>query len=121
MVGYGPPALLIFPPSSPVEAAQTLPCLSVYGVALPLTMRMVPAGKTVRFICSVTVESALLVAVTVAVVTEATLVGGVYRPPAVSVPTVGFIDQVTPMLGVPCTQALNCWAGAPTWIYFWWT
>ena len=77
-------------------------------------MRIVPPGKTVRLISAWTVESALLVAVTVVVVTAARLAGGVYDPPGVSVPTAGFMDQVTPVFEEPCTHVVNCCEGAPT-------
>ena len=50
-------------------------------------------------------ESALLVAVTVALVCEVTF-GAVYRPLASTEPTVA--DQVTAVLAVPVTVAVNC-------------
>src|ERR1700680_908695 len=82
-------------------------------------MRIVPVGKIVSVIGAETVASASLVAVTIAVVTEATLAGGVYKPPAVSVPIEGLIDHVTPVLEDPCTQAVNCWDGVPACMYLW--
>lgn len=52
------------------------------------------------------VVSAMLVAVTVALVLLVTL-GAVNRPPAETVPAEA--DQVTDVLLVPCTEAENCW------------
>jgi hypothetical protein len=37
-----------------------------------------------------------------------TAAGAVYRPPLEIVPTAGLTDQVTPVLGVPVTVAINC-------------
>src|SRR5436190_1520378 len=45
--------------------------------------------------------------------------GGVYAPPLVSVPTVGFMVHVTPVFDAPLTKAVNCCATAPAWTYIW--
>jgi hypothetical protein len=77
---------------------------------------MGPAGKTFKVIEAATDELATLVAVTVIVVGEETLLGGVYSPVLLKVPTEGLMLQVTDVLLAPCTKAVSCCAGAPTWI-----
>jgi hypothetical protein len=52
--------------------------------------------------------SATLVAVTVTAWVVLTNVGAVYNPPAVIVPTDGLILQLTPVLLLPVTVAVNC-------------
>jgi hypothetical protein len=54
------------------------------------------------------VESATLVAVMVTVWEEEIVPGAVYKPPLVSVPTDGLMLQVTAVLLVPVTVAVNC-------------
>ena len=53
------------------------------------------------------VGSATLVAVMVTVCEELIEAGAVYRP-LTSVPTAGFIDQVTAVFVLPVTVAVNC-------------
>ena len=55
------------------------------------------------------VGSATLVAVTVTVWELEIEAGAVYRPAAVMLPTTGLIDQVTAVLPVPLTAAVNVW------------
>src|SRR6267142_4795034 len=94
--GQLPPLPQKYPPLSPVEAAQTFPCVSVYGDDCPAIMRMGPVGKIAICMAAETLLFALLVAVTVVVVTEEMIAGGVYMPLLVSVPrpTLGFMLQV---------------------------
>jgi hypothetical protein len=54
------------------------------------------------------VGSATLVAVMVMVCAEEIAAGAVYKPLVVSVPTDGFMLQVTAVLFVPITAAVNC-------------
>ena len=54
------------------------------------------------------VGAAALTAVTVIVSDVATLDGAVYSPVEEMVPTDGLIDQVTPVLLLPATVAVNC-------------
>jgi len=54
------------------------------------------------------VESATLWAVTVTACDVVILDGAVYRPAEVIVPTDGLIDQVTAVLLLPKTVAVNC-------------
>jgi hypothetical protein len=58
-------------------------------------------------------ELATLVAVIVTVWVALMLAGAVYSPPALSVPTLGFMLHATPVLLVPVTDAANCWACEP--------
>ena len=60
-----------------------------------------------------TVRSAALVAVTVVVVVEPTLIGGVYNPPVVRLPTTGFMLHVTATFDEPFMKAVSCWAEVP--------
>jgi len=53
--------------------------------------------------------SATLVAVTVTTWAEAMVPGALYRPVPEIDPTFGFRDQLTAVLGVPVTAAVNCW------------
>jgi hypothetical protein len=77
---------------------------------------MGPAGKTFKVIEAATDGSATLVAVTVIVVGDAILPGGVYSPALLKVPTDGLMLQVTDVLLAPLTKAVSCCGGAPTWI-----
>ena len=54
------------------------------------------------------VWSATLVAVTMTVCGLPSVAGAVYRPPLEIVPTAGLTDQVTAVLVVPITAAVNC-------------
>jgi hypothetical protein len=54
------------------------------------------------------VLSAALVAVTVIVCDELMLDGAVYKPAAEILPTFGFSNHVTDVLGSPVTVAVNC-------------
>src|SRR5690242_7281948 len=54
------------------------------------------------------VGSATLVALTVTVVAEAIIPGAVYRPEVEIEPVAGEIDQVTAVLVLPVTAAVNC-------------
>jgi hypothetical protein len=55
------------------------------------------------------VASATPVAVTVTAWELVMLAGAVYSPVAEMLPTLGLIDQVTAVLVVPVTVAVNCW------------
>ena len=66
-----------------------------------------PTGINVRLALPDFAGSATLVAVTVTVCWLATRFGAVYSPLVDIVPTVGLIDQVTAVLGVPKTEAEN--------------
>src|ERR1017187_5349885 len=55
------------------------------------------------------VASATPVAVTVTAWELVMLAGAVYSPVAEMLPTLGLIDQVTAVLVVPVTVAMNCW------------
>ena len=66
------------------------------------------AGFRVTVALADFVESAMLVAVTVTVWEPGIEAGAVYRPAEEIVPTDGLIDQVTAVLLVPKTVAVNC-------------
>jgi hypothetical protein len=69
------------------------------------TLTVVVAGSTVTTALAAFVGSALLVARTVTLVALPTL-GAVNFPPSVIDPAL--VDQVTPVLLVPWTLAVNC-------------
>ena len=70
------------------------------------TLTVVVAGSTVTTALAAFVGSALLVARTVTFIALLTL-GAVNFPPSVTEPAL--VDQVTPVLLVPWTLAVNCW------------
>src|SRR6185503_754806 len=77
--------------------------LAVVGATLTAT------GCRITVAFADLVKSAWLVAVTVTVCVAGIVVGAVYRPLAEIDPTLlGVIDQVTAVLPVPVTVALNC-------------
>ena len=67
-------------------------------------------GLSVRFATAVPflVASMVLAAVTVTLCAAVTGFGAVYRPVALIVPTLGLIDQVTPLFTPPVTCAVYC-------------
>src|SRR4051794_26833374 len=67
------------------------------------------ATASVTVAVPVLVLSAWLVAVTVTVCWVVMLAGAVYRPVLLMLPTFGPIDQVTAVLALPVTVAVNCW------------
>lgn len=54
------------------------------------------------------VELIVLVAVTVTVVWFGIAAGAVYSPEVLTVPTLGFTDQVTSLVAMPPERAVNC-------------
>jgi hypothetical protein len=84
----------------------------VPGVALTdeITGAVVSAvgGLTITVAVAYFVVFAALVARTVTVCLLATDAGAVYKPPVEILPTRGLIDQVTAILVVPDTLAVNC-------------
>ena len=69
---------------------------------------MLTGGTSVIRMPAVLVESAVLVAVTVTELEAEIVAGAVYKPLVEIVPTAGFSDQVTAVLVVPKTVAVNC-------------
>jgi hypothetical protein len=80
----------------------------VAEVGLTLTLTGLPGGANVTTAVSYFVASATLVALTVTVCVEIMEEGAVYKPLEEMLPTVGLIDQVTAVLDVSITVALNC-------------
>jgi hypothetical protein len=71
---------------------------------------MLTVGTSVTVAVPVLVGSAVLLAVTVTNCWLETGDGAMYSPAALMVPKLGdVIDQLTPVLFVPVTEALNCW------------
>ena len=66
-------------------------------------------GMRVTMALAVLAELATLVALIVTVWVALILDGAVYRPLVESVPTLGFMLHVIPVLLVPVTDAANCW------------
>lgn len=64
-------------------------------------------GLNVKLAVALSAGSAELVAVTVTVAWELRLAGAAYNPLTI-VPILGVTDQLTPVLLVPCTDAVNC-------------
>ena len=77
--------------------------LAVEGLTVTCT-----GGTTLTLASAFLLASAALVAVTVTVCGPLSVVGAVYRPPLEIVPAAGLTDQVTAVLVVPVTAAVNC-------------
>src|SRR5205823_15116809 len=73
------------------------------------------SGTTVTLALADWLESAALIAVTVTVWFDATVVGAVYRPVELTIPVIELppitpsTNQFTAVFVVPVTVALNCW------------
>jgi hypothetical protein len=114
----------VAPVGRPLALNATLPVnpaiadtLVVYGVLAPgatvceLGVADIEKfGLSVRLAVAVPflVASTVLAAVMVTVCAAVTGFGAVYRPLALIVPTLGLIDQVTPLLTPPVTCAVYC-------------
>src|ERR1700674_4807971 len=85
--------------------------MSVAEVGATLTAT---GGLRVTVADAVLLVSAVLVAVTVTVCRELTVVGAVYNPVLLTLPTPdGLIDQVTVVVVLPDTAAANCFVWPP--------
>src|SRR5215467_897647 len=99
-----------------VTAVLLVPLTVAVNCCWPLAVRVTDTGVTDTATVGVSatvaladlVGSATLVAVMVTVCAEEIVAGAVYNPPVVRVPTDGFILQVTAVLLVPLTVAVNC-------------
>ena len=98
-----------------VTAVLLVPVTADVNCCCPLTFRVKEGGATdtaTAFSTTVAVPnfvaSTTLVAVMVIVCVEAMVAGAVYNPVLLNVPTEGFMLQVTAVLFVPVTVAVNC-------------
>src|SRR5215471_18256357 len=97
-------ALLLLPVTVAVNCC-VCPCDSVADAGLTDTPT---GGMSVIVALADLVGSAALVAVTITACCDPIDAGAVYRPAALTVPTLGAIDHVTALLLLPVTVALNC-------------
>src|SRR5437588_6531245 len=99
----------------PAPPYHTFEALSVKFVVCDGRIRIAGPGNTVTSIEAETVALTVLVAVIVVVAGNPPLpAGAVYRPADVSVPTAGFMLQVTPPM---FERAVSCCAGVPAMMF----